>query len=94
MIKFFSQGYYKWLKNPLSSHDYENVYLTNASLDAHHDDPTFGYRFVADELEKAGYVVSENPRGSVAKSFICRWCTLWGAWLLLVASSSSCQGQW
>jgi len=34
--------------------------LTNASLDAHHDDPVFGCRFVADELEKAGHVVSER----------------------------------
>jgi transposase InsO family protein len=60
VLKFSSQGYYKWLKSPLSARDYENAYLTNASLDAHLDDPTFGYRFVADELEKAGHVVSER----------------------------------
>ena len=60
VLKFSSQGYYKWLKSPLSARDYENAYLTNASLDAHHDDPTFGYRFVADELEKAGHQVSER----------------------------------
>jgi transposase InsO family protein len=44
----------------LSQRDYENAYLTNASLDAHRDDPEFGYRFVADELEKAGHTVSER----------------------------------
>lgn len=60
VLKFSSQGYYKWLKSPVSNRDYENAYLTNASLDAHHDDPTFGYRFVADELEKAGHMVSER----------------------------------
>lgn len=36
VLKFSSQGYYKWLKSPLSARDYENAYLTNASLDAHH----------------------------------------------------------
>jgi len=32
----------------------------HAALDAHHDDPTFGYRFIADELELQGFVASEN----------------------------------
>jgi hypothetical protein len=28
--------------------------LTNAALDVHHDDPGFGYRFIADELALVG----------------------------------------
>jgi len=40
--------------------DLENAYLTNAAVDAHHDDPVFGYRFIADELERAGFRASER----------------------------------
>jgi putative transposase len=60
VLKFSPQGYYKWLKRPITNRDWENAHLTNAALDAHRDDPAFGYRFVADELEKAGHVVSER----------------------------------
>jgi putative transposase len=60
VLKFSSQGYYKWLKCPITERDWENAHLTNAALDAHRDDPAFGYRFVADELEKAGHLASER----------------------------------
>jgi putative transposase len=60
VLKFSSQGYYKWLKCPITTRDWENAHLTNAALDVHRDDPAFGYRFVADELEKAGHGVSER----------------------------------
>jgi putative transposase len=60
VLKFSSQGYYKWLKCPITTRDWENAHLTNAALDVHRDDPAFGYRFVADELEKAGHEVSER----------------------------------
>jgi len=60
VLKFSTQGYYKWLANPVSARDYENAYLTNAAYDAHHDDPTFGYRFISDELEGKGLNVSRR----------------------------------
>ena len=34
--------------------------MTNAIVDAHADDPEFGYRFIADELEAAGHDVGER----------------------------------
>ena len=34
--------------------------MTNAAVDAHADDPTFGYRFITDDLIKAGHTVSER----------------------------------
>ena len=37
-----------------------NAYLINAAVDVHHDDPAFGYRFIADELERLGHRASEN----------------------------------
>jgi transposase-like protein len=60
VLKFSAQGYYRWLKRLLSARDYENAYLTNALVDAHRSDPTFGYRFLADELAGQGHLVGER----------------------------------
>lgn len=60
VLKFSTQGYYKWLKNPCCDRDWENAHLTNAALDAHLEDPAFGYRFLADELAQQGHGVSER----------------------------------
>ncbi len=37
-----TQGYYKWLKNPISQRDYHDAHLINAALDIHADDPGYG----------------------------------------------------
>lgn len=60
VLKFSSQGYYQWLKTPCSKRDYDNAHLTNALMDLHRDDPTFGYRFMADELELLDEFVGER----------------------------------
>jgi len=60
VLRFSTQGYYRWRKRPYCDRDYENAHLTNAALDAHADDPPFGYRFIADELERQGHQVSER----------------------------------
>ncbi|WP_222128422.1 IS3 family transposase [Cellulosimicrobium sp. TH-20] len=54
------QAYYAWAVNPVSDRDLEDAHLTNALIDAHGDDPEFGYRFLADELERAGHDVGER----------------------------------
>lgn len=60
VLGFAAQGYYKWLTHPVSDRDLEDAYLTNALVDAHGDDPAFGYRFLADELERAGLPTGER----------------------------------
>ena len=40
---------------PCSDRDLGDAHLTNAIVDVHADDPEFGYRFIADELEAAGH---------------------------------------
>jgi putative transposase len=60
VLKFASKNYYRWLRRTVTPRDFENAYLTNAAIDAHHDDPVFGYRFIADELTDAGYWASER----------------------------------
>jgi putative transposase len=60
VLGFSKQGYFKWRAKPICERDLSDAYLINAALDAHEDDPGFGYRFISDELEADGYVASEN----------------------------------
>ena len=55
------QGYYQWLKAPLSQRDWDDAHLIDVLYDLHADDVTLGYRFLADELEiEHGITASEN----------------------------------
>jgi len=60
VLGFSRKNYYRWLASPITTRDWENAHLTNAALDAHRDDPNFGYRFIADELVQRGHRVSER----------------------------------
>ena len=55
-----TQAYYAWLAAPVSRRDLEDAYVTNALIDAHGDDPEFGYRLLADEVASAGLVAGER----------------------------------
>lgn len=60
VLGFSPQAYYKWRARPFCDRDWDDAHLTNAIVDVHADDPEFGYRFIADELEAAGHQASEN----------------------------------
>jgi transposase InsO family protein len=60
VLGFSAQAYYAWRACPVSDRDWHDAHLTNTLIDAHHDDPAFGYRFLADELERAGIGVGER----------------------------------
>ncbi len=60
VLGFSAQAYNAWLARPVSDRDLADAYLTNALVDAHGDDPAFGYRFLADELDRAGHVAGER----------------------------------
>ena len=55
-----TQGYYKWLRSPVSQRDWDDAHAIDQLREIHDDDPTLGYRFLADELADAGVVASEN----------------------------------
>lgn len=55
-----SQGYYKWLNEPVSQRDWDDAHLIDALLEIHEDEPTLGYRFLTDELADVGITASEN----------------------------------
>jgi putative transposase len=60
VLGFSKQAYFKWLASPVSQRDWDDAHLINAAVEIHHDDPAFGYRFIADELEGRGVIASEN----------------------------------
>ena len=60
VLGFSTQGYYKWLRRPMSDRDWNDAHLTNAALDIYETDRTVGYRFIADDLEDLGFVASER----------------------------------
>jgi transposase InsO family protein len=60
VLNIATQPYYRWLKRPLCQRDLNDAYLVNELVDLHHDDPTFGYRFLADELKDRGFHDSET----------------------------------
>ena len=60
VLGFSPQAFYKWQKQPCSNRDLDDAHLMNAIVEVHRDDPEFGYRFIADELEAAGHQVNER----------------------------------
>ncbi len=60
VLGFTPQAFYKWRARPFSDRDWHDAHLTNAIVDIHADDPEFGYRFIADELEAAGHRTCER----------------------------------
>lgn len=40
--------------------DWDDAHLLNTAIDIHHDDPEFGYRFIADELSVRGVLAGRN----------------------------------
>lgn len=60
VLGFSPQGFYKWQADPVSQREWDDAHLVNAIRDLHSDDPCFGYRFISDELERAGHKVGER----------------------------------
>ncbi len=60
VLKLVRQDYYRWLVAPITASELEEAYLANALFDAHHDDPEFGYRFLADEVKDSGFSACER----------------------------------
>ena len=62
---------------PVSQRDWDDAHLINAAYDIHHDDPAFGYRFIADELRQRGLPAGENP--------VARLCSQQRIWSIVAA---------
>lgn len=60
VLKIARQPFYRWLAAPITEREWTTAYLVNALVDAHRDDPEFGYRLIADEVRDAGISVSNR----------------------------------
>jgi putative transposase len=60
VLGFSTQAFYRWRARPCSDRDWADAHTINAIVDVHADDPEFGYRFIADELERAGQPTTER----------------------------------
>ena len=60
VLKLARQPYYRWLRGPVTGTELVESYRANALFDAHHDDPEFGYRFLADEARGAGEAMADR----------------------------------
>jgi putative transposase len=60
VLGFSPQAFYKWQARPCAPRVLDDAHLVNAIIDVHADDPEFGYRLIADELQAAGHEVSER----------------------------------
>ncbi len=61
VLGFSPQGFYRWKASPICDRDWSDAHLVDAARAVHADDPTFGYRFIADELTaEHGITASEN----------------------------------
>ena len=60
VLKLARQPYYRWRNDPVRDADVLRAYRINALHDAHVDDPTFGYRYLADEARRAGWRMSRR----------------------------------
>jgi transposase InsO family protein len=60
VLGFSPQAYYAWRADPVTDREWADAHTINALLDAHDQDPEFGYRFLVDELEAAGHATGER----------------------------------
>ncbi len=74
VLKLCKQAYYRWTRDPFSDRDWADAHLINEARRLHADDPTFGYRFIKDQLETVGIIASENR--------VNRLCTIGRLWSL------------
>ena len=72
VLKLSRQPYYRWLADPVTAAELAEAYRANALIDAHRDDPEFGYRFLVEEAAAAGEVMCERTAWR-----ICRDNTWW-----------------
>src|SRR5882724_11888817 len=60
VLGFSKQAFYKWRSAPVTAREWSDAHLINEALEIHHDDPAFGYRFIADQLAERGTTAGEN----------------------------------
>lgn len=73
VLGFSTQAYYQWLRQPVSKREAEDRHLISVLRELHQEDPEFGYRFLADELQALGHAASERRVWRLCKVAGIRW---------------------
>lgn len=76
VLQLARQPYYRWLNRPVTDSELVEAYRANALFDAHHDDPEFRYRFLADEAGVVGESMAERTAWRICSTT--RWWSRFG----------------
>ena len=76
VLKLARQPYYRWLAAPVTARELDEAYLANVLFDAHHDDPEFGHRLLADEAARAGLRACDRRVWRICRDN--RWWSVFG----------------
>ena len=60
VLKLARAPYYRWLREPVGASEKLRQQRVRALRDAHHDDPEFGYRLLADEARQMGFPMADR----------------------------------
>ena len=66
----------RWRNQQVTKTELIETYRANALLDAHRDDPEFGYRFMIDEAAEASEVMSERTAWKICRDN--QWWSVFG----------------
>jgi putative transposase len=77
VLKLARQPYYRWLREPVSDAEITEAYRADALFEAHHDDPEFGYRLLADEARAAGEPMADRTAWRICRDH--GWASAFGA---------------
>ena len=76
VLKLSCQPYYRWRKQQVTQAELIQAYRANALLDAHREDPEYGYRLLIDEAADAGEVMCERTAWKICRDN--RWWSAFG----------------
>lgn len=62
VLRITKQGYYTWLRSGVSQRDWDDAHLANQAFDMHQEDPEYGYRQIAWELQATGATTASERR--------------------------------
>ena len=76
VLKLSRQPYYRWRHQQVTQAELTEAYRANALLDAHLNDPEYGYRFLVGEAESVGQRMCERTAWRICRDN--QWWSVFG----------------
>jgi len=67
VLKIARQPFYRWKTTPVADAAWERAHRINALVEAHREEPTDGYRILANEARKAGWKMSRRTAWALCR---------------------------